>query len=156
MLQLTCYYLGEIVTPQWSVEGDATINANGLLTFNSEGEIIITATYNGVSESNTYEYVVYPTEVDGQYTIVGFIPVVSKPSITWGAISGKYGTLTEYNDAEEYVDHWGASGSAISRTITLNANTAQIKVTFYTNNLANSFIRNDTTGEYYYKGENVE
>lgn len=61
-LQVTCYYDGEIITPQWNVDGDATIDANGLLTFKAEGEVTVTATYNGVSKSMQYTYALAVTE----------------------------------------------------------------------------------------------
>jgi hypothetical protein len=56
-VQLSLQYYGEDVMPVWSVISDvATIDENGLLTFTSAGTAIVTASYNGESESKTYTY----------------------------------------------------------------------------------------------------
>lgn len=56
-LQLRCYYEGLPVLPEFSLVGDATITSDGLLTFNSVGEVTVTATYEGESVSRTYTYI---------------------------------------------------------------------------------------------------
>jgi hypothetical protein len=165
-LQLTCFYKSEVVTPQWSVEGDATINANGLLTFNSEGEVIITATYNGVSESKTYYYEIVEivndvtlesngnTSASSTMSTVGFVPTKGATTIKWGVTGGTQGLMCEYKDDGTCADYWGATENP--RTVTINANSTLVKASFSTEHLANAYIMNAITGEYLWKGENVE
>ena len=55
-LTLTTYYLGEIVTPEYSVDSDIAEVIDGVLTFNDYGTVTVTATYNGESAGATYTY----------------------------------------------------------------------------------------------------
>lgn len=56
-LKLTTVYDMECVTPEYSVQGgNATIDNNGQLTFSSEGNAVVIATYNGESVTHTYRY----------------------------------------------------------------------------------------------------
>ena len=57
-LQLRCYYEGSPVLPEFSLVGDATITSDGLLTFNSVGEVTVTAAYEGESVSRAYTYTI--------------------------------------------------------------------------------------------------
>lgn len=165
-LQLTCFYKGEVVTPQWTVDGDATIDTNGLLSFKTEGEVTVTATYNGVSESKTYYYgivgIVNGVTLDGNgntsasptMSTVGFVPTNGATSIKWGVTGGTNGLLCEYTDDGTCADYWGASANP--RTVTINANSTLVKASFSTEHLANAYIMNAITGEYLWKGKNVE
>lgn len=166
MVQIITKYRGEVVKPQYSVNGNATIDADGLLTFNGGGVVIVTATYNGMTATKNIEYIVTPLEQgvslrnDGtvqsaaDFSVVGFIPTGGATSIKWGVTGGTIGTLCEYTENGTCQDYWG--GSSNPRTVNIKATSTQVKATFSTANLDYAYIYDNTNGRYLWKGSRVE
>jgi hypothetical protein len=153
---LKAFYDNVEIQATWSIEANtiATITTNGVLTFSDVGSVNVIANYNGETATATISYIVYPMEVSGSNTIVGFIPATGSNTVRWGVTSGSYGQLNEYNANGSQLDYWKAEGT--SRSVTLKSSTTQIKVTFVTSNLDNSYVFDVTSGEYLWKGKNVE
>lgn len=86
---------------------------------------------------------------------VGFIPTNGATQITWGVTGGTLGVLCEYKADGSFVDYWGATVNPRTVTLTGGANSTQLKASFSTAHLANAYVKNASTGEYIWKGENV-
>ena len=156
-------YDGIKVTPVYTVEGTAAnISEDGVLIFSEEGEVTVTATYNGESVSRTYSWVGIDTipiangvalENNGTTTAnstmstVGFIPTNGATKITWGVDGGTLGVLCEYKEDGTFVDYWGAQSNPRTITLTGGANNIQLKASFSTAHLNNAYVKNAVTGE---------
>ena len=162
--QLICKYSGEVITPQWSVVGDATIDENGLLNFNNYCTVTVTATYTyrDMSISKDYTYmeiaIVHGVELTNSGTTtenstmstVGPVSTKGASSIKWGVIGGTNGRMCEYREDGTCVDFWG--GGTNPRAVTINPNSTQVKASFSSAHLADAYIMNADTGEYLWKG----
>lgn len=104
--------------------------------------------------------------------ILDYFPAQPKDVITFlfgrpGSIGGVEVCLIEYDENKSFVDYWVSSGAS-PRTITLSQTSHFIRgsITYGETDESgvlvakgyeeNAFIRNDTTGVYYYKGKNVQ
>ena len=84
-----------------------------------------------------------------------FLPISGNCSLTICTARTIQGNrVTIYNEAKQYVDYWNLSSP--SRTINIsNAAAKYIRVPFRTVWLDDCYIKNNTTGEYLFKGVNV-
>lgn len=94
------------------------------------------------------------TSTNSSMSTVGFIPTNGATSIKWGVTGGTNGLLCEYTEAEVNQDYWG--GSQNPRTVTIKSYSALVKASFSTAHLDYAYIMNATTGEYLWKGSEVE
>ena len=85
---------------------------------------------------------------------VGFVACYPKTQIKWGVTGGTLGNLCEYKEDDTFVDYWG--GNQNPRTINVSANSAKVKASFSTADLANAYIYDVTNSVYLWKGDNVE
>lgn len=166
-LQLRYYYEGLPVLPEFSLVGDAVITSDGLLTFNSAGEVTVIATYEGESVSSTYTYISGPIErgvaltdrgtttVNDSMSTVGFVACSPSTTIKWGVTRGTLGIMCEYKEDGTCNDYWMGSTSN-SRSVPIQATSKQIKASFSTANLGDANIYDVTNDVYLWKGPNVE
>lgn len=167
-IQLETTYDGSVVTPKYSLDSNiATIDANGLLTFNSEGVVVVTASYNGKTATTTIEYSSSAVNIEhgvalkqdgtvqtsSNMSTVGFVLTDGATSIKWGVTGGTLGFLCEYTSEGIQQDYWTASANP--RTVTIKATSTQVKATFSTANLDDAYIYDNTNGKYLWKGKNV-
>ena len=162
--QLICKYRGQVINPQWSVVGDATIDENGLLNFNNYCTVTVTATYEDMSISKDYTYqeitIVHGVEltssgtttVNSAMSTVGFVPTNGATVITVGVTGGTRGLMCEYRADGTCVDYWSASSNPRTVTLTGKTNSTQLKASFSSAHLTDAYIMNADTGEYLWKG----
>ena len=167
-IQLKTTYDGSVVIPNYSLNSNiATIDANGLLTFNSEGVVVVTASYNGKTATTTIEYSSSAVNIEhgvalkqdgtvqtsSDMSTVGFVQTGGATSIKWGVTGGSLGMLCEYKADGTTNDYWTASANP--RTVTIKATSTMVKATFSTANLDDAYIYDNTNGKYLWKGKNV-
>lgn len=103
-IELVTKWYGVNIVPEWSIDSDvATIEGN-VLTFNTSGSVTVTATYEGVSVSETFSYI--PDSIEylqangGQYVDTLYNP----------------GPTTEF-DLDVYLSNEGTTSGAIWSTV---------------------------------------
>jgi hypothetical protein len=84
--------------------------------------------------------------------VTDYMPVNGGDSITWGSNMAR-DMLIEFDENFVKVDHWSSTGS--SRTITTNSRTRYVRTGFVIPAIAFSYVKNNTTGEYIFKGKEV-
>lgn len=62
----------------------------------------------------------------------------------------------EYDSEKNKLDYWPVNLSGDTRKFTAKANTAYVNAVVNYYNIDDVYIRDDTTGEYLYKGKNVQ
>lgn len=101
--------------------------------------------YSTINQSNA-------VMANSQFAITDYVPVTGGDKVTWGSAAAR-AVIVEVDENYAVVDYWSATGA--SRTITTNSKTKYVRTAFVIPAMESSYILNETTGEYLFKGKEV-
>ena len=94
------------------------------------------------------------TTSDSTHCVTDYIPISNSTSITYSVGEYMDGTyMVEYNSNKTKIDYWYGSPNPRTLTLTGGTNTAYIRLTCLTSNLAAAYIYDNTNKKYLFKGK---
>jgi hypothetical protein len=168
-LNLNTYYNGSPVIPQYSVDSDIAYIENNVLKFINEGSVSVTASYAGESSTVIITYSNPNIEIMEHYSVnsngiivstTGYsvcsnIYVGEAMNITYGTTVGSLGRLVSYNKNLKKISEYSGNND-LTKDITLSSSARFITFNVVGLYMDYAYVKNSDTGEYIWKGKNVE
>jgi hypothetical protein len=166
-LDISFFFNTEKIVPNCVFTPDTAEFYEDIIIFKEQGLYAIDAYYNNtmihlVCNYNPSYQILHGEQIDRNgvtfpsplWSTVGFLRCSPQTEIEWGCIGVPQGILCEYDSDGVLTDWWGATTNP--RRVTLTSSSTQLKVSFRTEYLHKSYVKDITNNKIIWKGHSVE